>query len=330
MNELLISQFEKLVSNTKLELDNVNKKEKQKLLFKLKHFKNALNIIKKHPEPITSGKDLQYYHGIGKGIMNRIDEILQSGKLNELKNIIPNKSLIIDELETVSGIGRVKAKELVEKYNIKSVKDLQNKFKKNIIPLTRAIMLGLKYYDDSKIRIPRNEITKIYNVFRKIVFNIDTKLLIKVCGSYRRKKNYSKDIDILVTHTNIIEKNQINKNYIKIIIQKLKNNNNISLIDDIFEDYNITYNGYIKYKNNPVRRIDIKFVPYISWPTALLHYTGSGEFNQIMRSKAKQMNYKLNEYGLFNDNKRIPITSEKDIFIKLGMDYIPPSKRDIN
>jgi DNA polymerase/3'-5' exonuclease PolX len=40
----------------------------------------------------------------------------------------------------------------------------------------------------------------------------------------------------------------------------------------------------------------------------------------------------LNEYGLYKLNgdkkMRIKITTEKDIFDKLGMEYLPPEKRE--
>ena len=44
------------------------------------------------------------------------------------------------------------------------------------------------------------------------------------------------------------------------------------------------------------RHIDIKLVPYESMPCALLYFTGSGEFNREMRTKALAMGYSLNEY----------------------------------
>ena len=40
--------------------------------------------------------------------------------------------------------------------------------------------------------------------------------------------------------------------------------------------------GMCKIGDNPVRRIDIRFVPYES-KAAILYFTGSGEFNRIMR-----------------------------------------------
>ena len=41
-----------------------------------------------------------------------------------------------------------------------------------------------------------------------------------------------------------------------------------------------------------------------------------------MRSIAKKKGYKLNEWGLFKDDKKIIINSEKELFNFLEMDYI--------
>ena len=47
-----------------------------------------------------------------------------------------------------------------------------------------------------------------------------------------------------------------------------------------------------------------------------------------MRKVAKDKGYKLSEYGLFDSNgERFKIKSERDIFKKLNMEYLPPRLR---
>ena len=48
-----------------------------------------------------------------------------------------------------------------------------------------------------------------------------------------------------------------------------------------------------------------------------------------MRRKAKKLGYKLNEYGLYKNDDKIEIKSEKDIFKKLEMHYLKPKDRNI-
>ena len=50
-----------------------------------------------------------------------------------------------------------------------------------------------------------------------------------------------------------------------------------------------------------------------------------------MRSVAQSLGFLLNRYGLYQiegeKKKKIKIKSEKDIFKKLGMEYLEPNKR---
>jgi DNA polymerase/3'-5' exonuclease PolX len=86
--------------------------------------------------------------------------------------------------------------------------------------------------------------------------------------------------------------------------------------------------GFCKYKDLPIRRIDIRFIPFLSWYPALLYFTGSKEFNLMLRSNAKKMGYKVSEYGIFKNNKNIYVESEEEIFKILGMKYLEPQERN--
>ena len=109
---------------------------------------------------------------------------------------------------------------------------------------------------------------------------------------------------------------------------------NGTIIDDITNTKITTkYMGFLKYKNNLVRRIDIRFVPYKYYYSALLYFTGSREFNRNIRKIAKSKGYKLSEYGLTRIigksqyESTIPIKSEKDIFNILNIPYLEPEYR---
>ena len=93
------------------------------------------------------------------------------------------------------------------------------------------------------------------------------------------------------------------------------------------------YMGFSKLPRKSIRRIDIRFVPFNSYYSALLYFTGSYELNTQMRQIAKSLNYKLNEYRLFKINKdgevskrMLKINSEKDIFKKLKMNLLNQKK----
>jgi len=339
MNTDIINEFEKLISFISEEIDKFySLKDFKKVTsnqFRLRQFKNVLSILKKHPDKITLDNymQLQKKSGIGKGSLNRIKEILNTGSLDELTNFVDTKkekTKIIEDLESVVGIGHVNALEFFNQ-GIKSVKDLKKKVNKGEIEVNDKILLGLKYYGKFQGNIPRKEINKINKIFNDIINKMQDHYIFEFCGSYRREQQISGDIDILISKKGILDPN-INylENIINLLKESIKKNSDQPLLIDDITDKNIhtKYMGFCKYKKNPPRRIDIRFVPYESYFSALLYFTGSAELNKQMRNIAKSKNLKLSEYGLFRANgDKIIINSERDIFDALDMEYLLPRLR---
>lgn len=334
-NKIIIDEFVKLINNIKDQMDNEPDKKKSIVhSYRLRQTQNVLNILKKYPSKITNASDLSDVKGIGKHSIERIHEILQNGSLKELDTVQPTDiHKNINNLEQVIGIGRKKAIDLIKNHNIHSVIELKHAIKNNKIQVNDKILLGLKYYGKIKQNIPRAEINTIDNFLHKIISSINIELFGVICGSYRRQKTTSNDIDLLIVHPNIITLKQLENNdinYLQLLVDKLKKKS--FLIDDLTDkNYVNKYMGFCKFKSNPIRRIDIRYMPYKSYYPALLYFTGSGEFNKKMRQVAIQLGYKLNEYGLYKildgKYKRINVQSEKDIFDELNMEYIDPELR---
>jgi len=349
INSQIISEFEKLIAFYKNELDKMKKSEDVKNLtantFRIRQLKNVVSILSKYPEKITlkNYQELKELDGIGAGTIQRVKEILETGKLAELESFTDtngDKEKSINELEEIVGVGRVKA---LEFYNqgITSVKMLKQKIKKGEIEINEKIELGLKYYGKYKTNIPRKEIDKVYKILTKVINTVnkenklteDNKYIFEVCGSYRREKTTSGDIDVLISKVGTLEKNK-DSTSLELFVNKLKENIKTNddkplLIDDITDkNFETKYMGFAKYKDNPVRRIDIRYVAYDSYYSALLYFTGSAELNKKMRNIAKSKGLKLSEYGLFKtDGTKLKIKSEEDFFKELDLDYIPPNLR---
>jgi len=347
LNDNIIKEFQRLISFIKIE------KEKNKDIknitannFRLKQLNTVLTIFKKYEDKITlkNYKELKDIDGIGAHTIQRIKEILETGKLDELgdfKDTSIEKEKIIEELEEVIGIGSVNA---LDFYNqgIKSVKMLKDKIKKKEITVNEKIDLGLRYYGIYKKNIPRSEIDDINKIFKSIIkkmntyYNLDekSKYIYQICGSYRRENLTSGDIDVLISKLDIKDDSDDSIRHIERVVEQFKkkikkNDNKPLLIDDITDkNFKTKYMGFLKYKENHVRRIDIRFVSYDSYYSALLYFTGSAELNKKMRMIAKKSKLKLSEYGLFKeDGSKIKINSEEDFFKKLNIPFIEPKNR---
>lgn len=322
MNPVIIEIYKKL-------LEYYSKGDKsQDNTYRIQQTKNILNILIKYPKKITSGSELKDIHGIGKKTIARIDEILTTGTLKELQNINANNEYF-ENLQNIFGIGSVKARELINIYNIKTVDELRDAYTSGKIELPHQIVIGLKYYGLYEQKIKREEIDKIFTYLKNAANSLDPKLILEICGSYRRGLLVSNDIDVLIVH---------DKPYLHKFIALLKHNEFI--IDDLTDkDPETKYMGFCQYteadKTYGIHRIDIRYMPPESYASALLYFTGSGEFNRKMRGLAKSLGYFLNEYGLYkinhnNDTKKLIKTeTEQDIFHKLGLEYVPPTKRNV-
>ena len=225
-----------------------------------------------------------------------------------------------------------------EKQHNIQIQNIQKKFQNNskyLCSLNHHQLLGIKYFYDILKKIPREEIVSTEKFLNTIAKHVNDKLIIKVCGSYRRGRDHSGDIDTLITHPDIKTKEDLDNcevNILQIFVKQLEIINYI--IDHLTLFSKTKYMGISMHpKKKIARRIDIKFVPYNSFGSAILYFTGSKNFNEQMRGNAKRKGYMLNEYGLYKiiNNKKnlISCFNEKDIFAELNMVYVEPTKRDI-
>lgn len=349
LNKNIIEQFTKLVQQIKSEylnsqIDN-NVKETTSNNFRLKQTKNILNILKRIDFEITSSSQLSGIPGIGPGTKKRIDEILTVGYLSELSEKYTKteqkKINSLQELEEVIGIGPSLAKKLIIEYKIKSIDELKKAIKNGTYDANDKIKLGLKYYGIIKGDIPRSETEIVNKYLEKEAHKIDPELEIMLCGSYRRGRETSGDFDVLIFHPDFKYSKHVDNpekyNLQPLLIKYVEHLKKINFILDHITDKNYyrKYMGFCQYKKYPVRRLDIRFIPYNSRYSAMLYFTGPYELNTIMRSMAKKESMTLNEYGLYKIDpedhtikKQIKISSEEDIFKKLDMKYLTPEQRE--
>jgi DNA polymerase beta len=316
------------------ELKKIYEKNPEKK-WNLKALSTAIELIKKYPEKITSGKILKKeLKGIGDKIAVRIDEILETNSLKEVEIWKKeNNSEIEDnnnkELSLVTGVGNTRIKTF-NSLGIYTLNDLKKAIQEKKIKTTHHIDIGIKYFEDLLIKIPRDEINKIKDLITPIIKNIDKDFIFEICGSYRRGLIESSDIDILISNTKYPQ-NISKQNFLKLIIKKLKD------IDFIIDS--LTINGDTKFmgicrlnKSCISRRIDIRMVDYDSYFTSILYFTGNKDFNIYIRNKALEKNYSLSEYSLknLNDSSPIYLNCEKELFDLLNLEYVQPDKRNEN
>jgi apurinic endonuclease APN1 len=298
--------------------------------FRAKAYGKGVFIVREFDGTLPDNvKDLKKIKGIGKGLAEKIVEITNTGKLKKLDNLEADKgTLDIIEMHSIAGFGPSTVSKLIKEHKINSLTELRKAYKNGKLKLTNQQELGLIHFDDLHERIPRIEIKTFERELKKIVRKVSKDLNIIITGSYRRKKDTSGDIDVLLSHKNMTKKDEVKNSevdYIDQILEKLKKK---------YEHVGTIARGKSKYMglhriNEKVRHIDFIFMPMESYYSAILYFTGSKELNIKMREMAKSKNYTLNEWGLHKneDNSRFDVNSEEDIFKLLNMGYIKPERR---
>ena len=243
--------------------------------------------------------------GIGKGTINRIQEILATGTLQDYEKIKDYKSPY-EEFAKIHGVGPKHAKKLVDA-GFNTIDDLRKApdLKKLLNDTQRK---GLEHFDDIQERIPYEEIKVHERLLKKVLKKVDPKAELTIAGSYRRKKPDSGDIDLLI-------KADDKSTYFKFIetLTEMK-----YLVTELALG-DKKYMGLGKIKDDlPCRRVDIMYTTPQQYPFAILYFTGSKDFNETMRGNALKMGFTMNEYEMkHKETKTAPETvfgKEKDIF----------------
>ena len=156
-----------------------------------------------------------------------------------------------------------------------------------------------------------------------------------IAGSYpSHSKNYSKDIDIIIVRN----KNTLSHTgELKNIINHIKDGKGMDL--EIISLGEKKFMGLLKSTSgntfdNKMRHIDIRFVNMEELPYTWFYYSSGYVFNILIRKKLKQKGYKLNEYGLYKNNKKIALENTLEDTLDYSdenklLKYIENSEREI-
>ena len=191
------------ISNAKiadilLELSKIYTKN----LYGKKAIFEASKKIRDFPEKITKISQLKEESGIGEGILRRVNEILKTGKLEELVDAEEKHSeerKQIEDLSTILFIGEAKARKLIE-MGITSVDQLRRNVKK--ADLTENQTYALKYHDDINTKLTYDQVEHVgHCIINNVILTYDTgNNIALIVGSHRRRKANSSDVDILLNH----------------------------------------------------------------------------------------------------------------------------------
>ena len=322
----------------------------------------------KRPSDARGGAifDLRYVYGIGpKNAEKLVDNgITLEGLLEDwakwIKSNPTNANLMISKMPIPGGYTRSQWVQVPEeRQRTIQMTQLTKRLEREtqfLGKLNSHQLLGVKWFHDMSQKIPRQEVQCAERILKAAAKHMNAELHVTLCGSYRRGRPKSGDIDCLVTHPGIATMAELESYPVNILAKFVELLTNLDFLIDHLTDYGRSkYMGFciVKQSSGSVgtaskksiiaRRIDIRFIPYNSYGAAILYFTGSKLFNTQMRTWAIGKGYSLNEYGLkkIKDDKQkknikeekedilIPCKTEEEVFRILDYPYKTPEQRDI-
>jgi DNA polymerase (family 10) len=292
--------------------------------FKARAFETVARTVEKLPESLAdlAAKDrLAEVKGIGKGTEQVIRELLATGASTELAKLKAGFPPGITDLLALPGMGPKRVKTIHERLGVSSIEALEvacrdgrvaglegfgEKTQANILKAVEFLKTtsGQRLFGDAlAIGEDLVELCRASGHFART----------DIAGSLRRGKHVFKDIDILLVPARDDIGDDIR-----------------SFLATLADPDSLIGAGPTKVS---IRRaglpVDFRVVPPASWPAALQHFTGSKEHNTALRSRAKSLGLKMNEYGVYDaDGGALPLDDEAAVYRSIGLVWIPPEIRE--
>ncbi|MCC6488411.1 MAG: DNA polymerase/3'-5' exonuclease PolX [Candidatus Hydrogenedentes bacterium] len=289
--------------------------------FKSRSYENVARALEQHEEDLETlvrEKRLREIKGVGDALEQKIEELVTTGKLEyhqELRSKFPES---LFELFGIPGLGAKRIKAVYEELGITSLAELEAACHDARL----ATLKGFGEKMQEKVLEGIAQVRKHQGLFlagrayataqwiRDYLARHPATQRIEIAGSLRRCKEVIKDIDLVASSEDP-----------HAIMQAFTDMEGVA---------RVTGRGDTKSSVILDAGIaaDLRVVTDEEFPYALHHFTGSKEHNVAMRQRAKDLGFKMNEYGLFRGDTLVKCRDEKAIFKELGLPCIPPELRE--
>jgi DNA polymerase (family 10) len=255
---------------------------------------------------------------VGKGIAERIDELLRTGRIHDLEALRRKTPVDVLGLTAVEGLGPKSVKALFDALGVRDVRGLEaacRAHRVRALPHFGAkseekILHGLSFLAQGAGRQPLGVALPLARSIEARLAALAGVTRAAVAGSIRRRKETIGDLDFLVAARDA------------------------AAVSRAFAAMPEVAHVHARGETKTLVRLasgidaDLRVVPDASFGAALAYFTGSKAHNVALRRIAQGKSLKLNEYGLFRGARRIAGKSEEEVYDALGLPWIPPELRE--
>jgi DNA polymerase (family X) len=293
--------------------------------FRVRAYRNASDTISDLSTSLKGmvdrGEDISELKGIGSTIAEKVNELLRTGKINALEKLRSDFPSTLIDLLRIPGLGAKKVGYLYSELGVSDLDSLKQAAESGKISLLRgfgekserAILHGLQIAAAANERLRIDDAGEIINRLSTYLSACPAIERFEFVGSYRRSRESIGDIDILAMASNVAQAMDYFTKYPEVSEVLVHGETKSSIrLDRSFQ-------------------ADLRVVPLASWGAAIQYFTGSQQHNIHVRRIAKDMGYKLNEYGLIPNEGTQPTidaSTEEAVYASLKLPYIKPEFRE--
>ena len=289
--------------------------------FKIRAYRGAAETIAAWPDAVSrlDDKGLRDLPGIGKDLARKIRELVETGTCSYHQELLQEFPPSILDLLRLQGVGPKTVALLYSALNIRTLDDLATAARDGRLRELKGMgakkeALILKALEERQRDAGRHLLSDTASVAAELVAHLRERapaVEFTPVGSLRRGCETCGDIDILASGGDAsLMETFIAFPQAERILGQGDTKSSILL-----------QGGY---------QADLRVVPGESRGAALQYFTGSKAHNIVLRDRAIQHGYKLNEYGLFRvaDDSRVAGETEEGIYEALGLQYVEPELRE--
>lgn len=294
--------------------------------FKIRAYRTGAETVAQYAGDIVEkakADDLAGIKGIGDALRQKLHELASTGKLEYWESLRAEFPETIFELFDVQGLGPKKVKALHEELGVASIADLKSACEAGKVATLPGfgkksedkLLEAIAFRETNADRFRFGDVAESAHRLLAALREHPDCLRAEVGGSFRRGKETVHDLDFLVATSKP---------------QALMDH--FVALDGVSE---VIAHGQTK---SSVRldnglQCDLRAVSNGEWACALMYFTGSKEHNVVIRGRANDRGYTLNEYRLApreGSAAKPPPTfaEERDLYEFLGLDYIAPELRE--
>jgi DNA polymerase (family 10) len=289
--------------------------------FKIRAYRNAADVVAHAAEQVRDMDvpSLRAWAGIGKDLAVRIHEIANTGDCSVRQELLQEYPVSLLEVLGLQGVGPKTAGRLFQELGIASLTDLEAAARAGRIRGLKGMgsrkeALILKAIDERQQFSGRHLLSDATRAVEALVEWLRAQLPgldVVAVGSLRRGAETCGDVDLLAVGAD-------------------------QQILEIFTTYPLVERvlGRGDTKASVLIRgglqADLRAVAAGERGAAMQYFTGSKAHNIVLRDRALERGWRLNEYGLFQaaDQVRLAGDTEEGIYAALGLAWVPPELRE--